>query len=142
MDSILYQACLDGLFGEILRFDDSALYSAGFIYPDGQPNAKALQYIEETWKNRMFVCLNPAWEQALTAYFPDMTSLTRHQMRAPQSWNTDLLRRCVDSLPRGYSLRGFDEAAYDRHPFSHGANYPSYADFHARGVGNVIWRQD
>ena len=42
-------------------------------------------------------------------------------------------------LPEGCRLAGMDEAAYERHPFSHGKNYSSWAAFRAEGSGAVIY---
>ena len=141
MESILLQACIDGFFGKILHFADGTLYDAGFVFLDGRPNGEAVQAVQQ-YKNRMFVCMNPAWEQALVDTFPDMASLTRHLMRVPDAWDIHRLQKYASSLPEGYVLRNFDADAFDRHPFSHGENYASFADFQKRGIGSVIWHEN
>ena len=46
------------------------------------------------------------------------------------------------SIPEGFEVAAFDEAAFARHPFSHGKNYPSFAFFHRYGAGAVVWHRD
>lgn len=137
---LLLQACLDGAFGRQIKFGNSVICEAGFIYLLGEPSGKELEHFEERWNNRMFVCLSQAWETALLNAYPHMVLTKRYQMRLDFcNINREKLARYKEKLPAGYRLAPFDEKAFELHPFMHGTQYSSFKQFEAEGAGAVVW---
>ncbi len=79
-ESLLLKACLCGAFGTRYPYPGGAVYEAGFIYLTGTPDEEWLSGLKAKWDFRMFVCLSNEWEKALTARYPDLHAVTRHQM--------------------------------------------------------------
>lgn len=133
---LLYRAALRGVYGERRAFGRAGIADALFVYLDGEPCPEALSALEAAYLARPWVCLTPAWEAALKERYPGIQAFRRWRMAPMRRFTFPELK----ALPEGYEIRRMDERAFDRHPFSHGVNYPSYAAFRAEGFGAVAWK--
>ena len=133
---LLYRAALQGKYGKREVFTRGSITDALFVYLDGEPEPESAAVLEERFRFRPLVCLTDAWEAHLKARYPDAKVYPRCAMkpacrfRIPEEY----------LLPEGYRLAMMDESAFDRHPFSHGDNYPSWTAFRAEGSGAVAYR--
>ena len=133
---LLYRAARKGAFGKLYTYGEAVVADALFVYLDGTPDDGAIAALRAGFTARPWVCLTDAWDKAVRARFPEAIVYRR--------WRMKPLRRFVfpqeRALPAGYEVRAMDEAAFDRHPFGHGANYPSFTAFRTEGSGAVAWR--
>ena len=132
---LLYRAAQAGVFGKQYRFSRGSITDALFVYLDGEPDAQAVHALEQTFPARPLVCLSGAWLSHIRETYPDIQVYRRWQMQPSRAFSFPP----APVLPEGYTLCAMDEAAFSRHPFSHGENYPSFAAFQAEGAGAVVW---
>ena len=135
---LLYRAALRGVFGERRTFETGGITDALFVYLDGAPDPAAVGTLETRYVARPWVCLTDAWEAFVRARYPGIVVLRRYRMKPARRFAFPE----APTLPADYRLAAMDEAAFGRHPFSHGANYPSFAAFQADGAGAVAWCGD
>ncbi len=135
---LLYRTALRGVFGRREQFDRSSITDALFVYLDGKPEPEAIARVDSYYRGRPLVCLTDAWEEHIRARYPDAAVYRRTMMKPARRFT---LPEGME-LPEGYRLAGMDEAAFERHPFSHGKNYACWADFQAEGAGAVIYHGD
>lgn len=132
---LLYRAALQGVFGKREQYRRSSITDALFVYLDGEPEPASMARVDSYYRGRPLVCLTDAWEAWINAAYPDATIYRRTVMKPTCRFtfpdNT--------AIPEGYRLTGMDEAAFERHPFSHGKNYASWAAFQTEGSGAVIY---
>lgn len=134
---LLYRAAQEGVFGSLTRFERGSIADALFVYLDGEPEPESVEALEAGYLSRPWVCLSDAWEGLVRERFPQARVYVRTRMKPGR-------RFCFPEgkpLPEGCRLAAMDEAAFNAHPFGHGANYPSYGAFQADGSGAVIWRE-
>lgn len=132
---LLYQAALQGVFGKREQYSRSSITDALFVYLDGEPEPETFARVDSHFRGRPLVCLTKAWEKQIQAQHPD-AALYRRTMMKPACRFTIPKKT---ALPEGYRLTGMDEAAFERHPFSHGEHYPCWAAFQAEGSGAVVY---
>jgi GNAT superfamily N-acetyltransferase len=132
---LLYRAALQGVFGKREEYRRSSITDALFVYLDGEPEPASVARVDSNYRGRPLVCLTNAWEAMIRARYPEAKIYRRTAMQPARRFT---LPESVE-LPEGCRLAGMDEAAYERHPFSHGKNYPSWAAFRAEGSGAVIY---
>lgn len=132
---LLYRAALRGVFGERTEFNRGSITDALFVYLDGEPEPASLARVDSRFRDRPLVCLTDAWDARIRAQYPDAAVFRRTLMKPARRF---LLPESIE-LPEGYRLAGMDEAAFERHPFSHGKNYAGWADFQAEGSGAVVY---
>ena len=133
---LLYRAALRGVFGERRAFERGGIADALFVFLDGEPDPGSLAALETRYRARPWACLTEAWEDCVQARYPLAKVFRRVSMHPACAFRFPEPR----ALPAGCRVAGMDETAFDRHPFSHGVNYPSYAAFRAEGSGAVAWR--
>ena len=133
---LLYRAAQRGIFGRRREYGKGSITDALFVYLDGEPDQESAAALETEYLARPWVCLTESWKDYIRKHYPHARRYIRYMMkpacrfRIPE--NAD--------LPKEYQLRMMDKAAFDRHPFSHGENYDSYAAFQKEGSGAVIYR--
>ena len=132
---LLYRAALQGVFGKWEQFGRSSITDALFVYLDGEPEPASLARVDAHFRGRPLVCLTDAWEARIKAQYPDAAIYRRAMMKPARRF---ILPESV-ALPEGYRLADMDEAAFERHPFSHGKNYACWAAFQAEGSGAVVY---
>ena len=130
---LLYRAARRGAYGECLARGQAVIADALFVYLDGAPGPEAIAALEARYAGRPLVCLTDAWERCVAARYPDARVYWRCQMKPARRFRFP----AEQALPAGCRVGAMDKDAFDRHPFSHGANYPSYAAFRAEGSGAV-----
>ena len=132
---LLYRAALQRVFGERKEYSRSSITDALFVYLDGEPEAESIARVDSCFRDRPLVCLTNAWEEQIRAQYPD-AAIYRRTMMKP-ACRFIIPENIV--IPEGYRLTGMDEAAFERHPFSHGENYSCFAVFRTEGSGAVIY---
>lgn len=132
---LLYRAALQGVFGKREEYRRSGITDALFVYLDGEPEPASVARVDSHFRGRPLVCLTDAWEAMIRARYPEAKIYRRTAMKPARRFT---LPESVE-LPEGCRLADMDEAAFERHPFSHGKNYPSWAAFRAEGSGAVIY---
>ena len=135
---LLYRAALQGVFGQRSEYSRSSIKDALFVYLDGEPEPESMDMVDSRFRNRPLVCLTNAWDQRIRAQYPD-AAVYRRTMMKPACRFTIPGR--ID-IPEGYRLSGMDEAAFERHPFSHGENYTSGSASEAEGSGAGVYHGD
>jgi GNAT superfamily N-acetyltransferase len=129
-----HQAALQGVCGKQEQFSRGSITDALFVYLDGEPEPESVARVDTRFRNWPLVCLTDAWEEHIRAQYPD-AAVYRRTMMKPACRFT--IPENIE-IPEGYRLAGMDEAAFETHPFSHGRNYASWADFRAEGSGAVV----
>ncbi len=132
---LLYRAAQRGVFGKRHSFGQCAITDALFVFLDGVPGPEAAAALDARFTGRPWVCLTDPWEDFIRTRYPRAQVLRRYMMKPARRFLIPEAR----PLPPGYRVAMMDEAAFDRHPFSHGMNYASYAAFRAEGSGAVAW---
>ena len=132
---LLYLAAQQGTFGQRTEFIQSSITDALFVYLDGEPEDESVARVDAHFRNRPLVCLTKAWEERIRAQYPD-AAIYRRTMMKP-ACRFIIPENIV--IPEGYRLTGMDEAAFERHPFSHGENYSCFAVFRTEGSGAVVY---
>lgn len=133
---LLYRAARRGVFGMRRTYGQGGIADALFVFLDGEPDPEAAAALDAQYRARPWVCLTGPWEDYIRTRYPHAKIYRRSMMKPARRFLIPERR----PLPAGYRLSAMDEAAFDRHPFSHGANYASYAAFRAEGAGAVVWR--
>ncbi len=133
---LLYRAALRGVYGEYRRFERGGIADALFVFLDGAPDPQAVAALDARCWARPWVCLTDAWEAHIKARYPDARIFRRYAMKPARRFRFPEAR----ALPASCRLADMDEAAFARHPFSHGVNYPSFDAFRKDGSGAVVWR--
>ncbi len=133
---LLYRAARQGVYGTYRRFERGGIADALFVYLDGAPDPQSAAVLDASYRARPWVCLTDAWEAHIHARYPDARVFRRWAMKPAQRFHFPEER----ALPAGCRLADMDAVAFAAHPFSHGANYPSYEAFQAEGSGAVVWR--
>ena len=132
---LLYRAALRGVFGGRSEYGQAGIADALFVFLDGKPDPEAAAALEARYRVRPLVCLTESWEDYIRARYPEARVYRRCMMKPARRF----LLPEESALPEGYRLAAMDEAAFERHPFSHGANYASCAAFQAEGSGAVAY---
>ncbi len=132
---LLYRAALKGVFGKREQYSRSSITDALFVYLDGEPEPESIAQVDSHFRNRPLVCLTKAWEERIKAQYPD-AAIYRRTMMKPTCRFT--MPEDIE-IPEGFRLAWMDEAAFERHPFSHGENYPCWTAFQAEGSGAVAY---
>ena len=132
---LLYRAALQGTFGKRTEFSRGSITDALFVYLDGEPGPESIAEVDARYRKRPLVCLTGAWKDQVEARYPDATVFRRTVMKPACRFTMPE----IPELPDGYRLTDMDEAAFEKHPFSHGENYASWAAFRAEGSGAVVY---
>ncbi len=132
---LLYRAAQLGTFGKRTEFGRGSITDALFVYLDGTPEPESTAAVAACFRNRPLVCLTKAWKEHIEAQYPGAAVYRRFMMKPACRFT--LPENSV--IPEGYRLSGMDEAAFGKHPFSHGNNYASWASFQAEGSGAVVY---
>ena len=133
---LLLRAAEQGTYGKRMRFGRGSIADALFVYLDGEPEPESVAALEAGFMARPWVCLTGAWESCIREHYPHAQVFTRALMKPLSRFRFPAEK----PLPEGCRLSMMDEAAFNTHPFGHGANYPSFEAFRAEGSGAVIWR--
>ena len=132
---LLYRGALQGAFGKREEFGRSSITDALFVYLDGEPEPDSTARVDSYFRDRPLVCLTNAWEERIRAQYPDAAIYRRTMMKPACRFS---IPEDIE-IPEGYRLTGMDEAAFERHPFSHGENYSCWDAFRAEGSGAVAY---
>lgn len=132
---LLYRAARQGVFGKRTEFSRGSITDALFVYLDGEPEEESIARVDSSFRVRPLVCLTEAWEGQIQGRYPDAAIFRRTMMKPACRF---ILPENIE-IPEGYRLAGMDEAAFEQHPFSHGANYSGWAAFRAEGSGAVVY---
>ncbi len=132
---LLYRAALQGTFGKRTEFGRGSITDALFVYLDGEPEEESMARVDSCFRNRPLVCLTEAWEERIRNRYPDAAVCLRTMMNPACRFT---LPETIQ-VPEGYRLDEMDQSAFERHPFSHGKNYPCWEAFQAEGSGAVIY---
>lgn len=133
---LLYRAALKGTFGKQSQFSRGSIADALFVYLDGEPERESVTEIDAHFRNRPLVCLTEAWKEQIETQYPNARIYRRWMMKPARSF----ILPEISEIPEGYRLAGMNKAEFERHPFSHGENYASWAAFQAEGAGAVAYR--
>ena len=133
---LLYRAARRGVFGARRDHGQAGIADALFVFLDGKPCPEAAAALDARYRVRPLVCLTDAWEDYMRARYPDAAVYRRYMMRPSRRFRFPE----EQPFPAGYRLAMMDEAAFETHPFSHGANYASWAAFWAEGSGAVAYQ--
>ena len=128
---LLYRAAQRGVFGKRTEYARGSITDALFVYLDGEPEPESAATVAERFRNRPVVCLTESWEERIRAEYPGAAVYRRCVMKPMRRF------RIPDetAAPEGYRIALTDESAFERHPFSHGTNYPSWGAFRTEGAG-------
>lgn len=132
---LLYRAARQGVFGERRACGRGGFTDALFVFLDGEPDPEAVAALEARYRARPLVGLTPGWEEWLRARQPEAKVFRRYRMKPLRRFHFPEAR----ALPQGYRVEAMDAVAFERHPFSHGANYAAYDAFRAEGSGAVAF---
>ena len=132
---LLYQAALQGVFGKRTDFSRGSITYALFVYLDGEPEPESITEVSAHFRVRPLVCLTEAWKAHIESQYPDAAVYHRSMMKPACRF----ILPDQPEIPEGYRLAGMDEAAFEKHPFSHGENYASWPAFQAEGAGAVVY---
>ena len=132
---LLYRAALQGVFGRRDEFSRGSITDALFVYLDGEPEPGSIAKVAADLTNRPLVCLTRAWKEQIETQYPDAAIYRRYMMKPSCRFRIPE----APDIPAGYRLSGMDEAAFAKHPFSHGNNYASWTEFQAEGSGAVVY---
>ena len=132
---LLYRAALQGTFGKRIELSRGSIMDALFVYLDGEPETESIARVDSCFRGRPLVCLTEGWEEQIRTQYPDAAIYRRTIMKPTCRF---IIPESVE-IPDGYRLAGMDEAAFERHPFSHGENYSGFTAFRAEGSGAVIY---
>lgn len=136
--SLIFRAAQAGRYGKTFSFSQGSITDALFVFLDGRPEEESQAALEAHFMARPWVCFTGAWERYIQSHFQNVQLFTRSMMKPRSSFVFPLLR----PLPKEYRLELMDETAFNRHPFGHGENYPSYRQFAAEAAGAVVWREN
>ena len=132
---LLYRAALQGRFGRRTEFSRSSITDALFVYLDGEPEPESIAGVDAHFRVRPVVCLTRAWKVHIGARYPGAVVYRRFMMKPSNCFTIPE----DPGVPEDYRLAGMDESAFEQHPFSHGTNYASWADFQKEGAGAVVY---
>ena len=132
---LLYRAARQGVFGRRREFPRGSISDALFVYLDGAPDPDSEAVLRAEYTARPWVCMTASWEDYIRACFPRAATYRRFMMKPADRF---LLPESIP-LPDVYRIGRMDEAAFCRHPFSHGVNYASWEAFFAEGAGEVAY---
>lgn len=124
-----------GAFGKRTAFSRGSITEALFVYLDGEPETESIAEVAADFRDRPLVCLSKAWQDQINAQYPDAAIYRRTVMKPSRGFT---LPKNIE-IPDGCRLADMDEAAFERHPFSHGENYASWTVFQAEGSGAVVY---
>lgn len=133
---LLYRAARQGRFGTRTEFSRGSVTDALFVYLDGEPEPASAAEADARYRVRPLVCLTEAWKAHIEARYPGVKVYRRTQMKPASRF----ILPENPTVPESFRLAGMDEAAFGKHPFSHGINYPSWEVFRAEGSGAVVYR--
>ena len=133
---LLYRAAQNGAFGKRIEFSRSSITDALFVYLDGEPEPDSVTEVASHFRNRPLVCLTKAWQMHIEANYPDAAIYRRFMMKPARCFTIQE----NPLIPEGYRLTEMDKAAFEKHPFSHGENYPSWVAFEDEGSGAVVYK--
>ena len=133
---LLYRAALRGVYGTRTAFARGSISDALFVYLDGEPEPESVAAVSARYRVRPLVCLTGAWKAQIETQYPGAAVYRRFMMKPTSRFTFPGL----PELPEGCRVAMMDEAAFEKHPFSHGKNYPSWAAFRAEGSGAVAYR--
>lgn len=136
--SLIFRAAQAGRNGKTFSFSQGSITDALFVFLDGSPEEESQAALEAHFMARPWVCFTGAWEKYIQSHFQNVQLFTRAMMKPRRSFSFPRLQ----SLPKEYRLELMDETAFNRHPFGHGENYPSYRQFAAEAAGAVVWREN
>ena len=132
---LLYRAARRGVYGNCRTYGQAEITDALFVFLDGRPGPEAAAALEAEHIARPWVCLSDPWEAYIQTRYPCARVFRRYRMKPARRFRFPEER----ALPPGCRIAVMDEAAFDRHPFSHGVNYSSFAAFRAEGSGAAAW---
>jgi len=132
---LLYLAALQGVFGKREECNMGSITDALFVYLDGEPEKESLDRVDACFRDRPLVCLTNSWEEQIRTQYPEAATYRRTMMKPACRF---IIPKKME-IPEDCLLTGMDEAAFERHPFSHGMNYSCFAAFRAEGSGAVIY---
>ena len=138
MPPLLYRAAQRGVFGKRTEYTRGSITDALFVFLDGEPEPESAAAVDERFRVRPLVCLTDAWENHVRTRHPDAAVYRRFMMKPACRFRLP----DEEKVPEGYRIALTDEAAFDRHPFSHGENYPSWDAFRMEGAGAIAWCGD
>ena len=133
---LLYRAAWEGIYGTHIVCGTAEFTDALFVYLDGKPDPESAAVLEKSYTGRPWVCLTEDWETHVRERYPGINVYTRYRMKPAAGFSLPEEK----PLPGGCTLSRMDEAAFMEHPFSHGCNYATYADFSRLGSGAVVRR--
>ena len=132
---LLYRAARRGVYGNCRTYGQAEITDALFVFLDGRPGPEAAAALEAEHIARPWVCLSDPWEAYIQTRYPCARVFRRYRMKPARRFRFPEER----ALPPGCRIAVMDEAAFDRHPFSHGVHYSSFAAFRAEGSGAAAW---
>lgn len=132
---LLCRAAKAAVYGQRYEFESGSITDAMFVYLDGIPCPESIRALDGNYRLRPLVCLTDSWENHIREAYPNALALKRYRMKP--ACHFKLEGRI--NLPDGFEVSLFDEKAFALHPFSHGENYASFAEFQEHGAGAVVW---
>ena len=126
--TLLLEACRAGRFGGAIEYPGGKIENALFTYVSGMPDAEFIGAHAELFFGKFLVCMSREWEDFLSSS-PYVDAVMRRRIMRPRR---EMSSKSIRPLPNGYTVSGYDESAFEAHPFGHGKNYADFADFRAR----------
>lgn len=147
-------SCLQGYMGDAWADCGESPKSAQIVTGDfcffaGVPDEELAGNIPAVFASEKIIMIppTPVWGEMLERmYGQRCKKSTRYALKKePEAFDRENLRRIIDSLPEGYELAPIGERLYDsvqKEAWSKDfcANFKSYAEFEARGLGFVAVR--
>ena len=114
-ETLIY-SCLQKVMGKIYVTDvdnpESAFAFVGcFGFFAGKPDRELVEN-----KPKGFVIMvpqNEIWEELIEDVYPSAKKVTRYAIKKDTYFDTDLLKKNIESLPDGYELKYIDSEIYD-----------------------------
>lgn len=150
-DSTMVWSCLQGVMGSLYVNDRTSPVSAiavlgDFTFLAGKPDKEMIRHLKsDTNGYRIIITQNPKWRELIVRVFGDEArAITRYAMRKDaESFDTELLRSAVSSLPSGYRLRMMDEELFHRCREQSWTQdfiiqFPEYEAYSEPGLGAIV----
>lgn len=115
-ETLIY-SCLQKVMGKIYVTDienpESAFAFVGcFGFFAGKPDRELVENKPEGFV--IMVPQNEKWEALIEEVYPSAKKVTRYAIKKDTQFDTDLLKKNIESLPDGYELKYIDSELYDK----------------------------
>ncbi len=157
-DETMIWSCLQDVMGEIYvaeknepeEYKSAVAVLGAFAFLAGEPNRELVLYKPDSYQGE-FVIMVPeteGWKVVIEECYPECCKKVERYALKKEShvFDTEKLRKIVESLPDGYELKVLDKAVFDETKETEWccdwtAQYSNWATYQKLGLGTVIFKE-